>query len=288
MAIEKANTFYNNDKKDYLVLNNKKFLSLFKSWIKSGYNPYLELEEIQKLINFIYSWYEIKYPEREFDYLDGIRCFDFYNIKSLKKQMSIEQLMYRLSHEQLASIQCLYRSRGSSLNCKYDKQGNIIDFKADTYMSIKRKNVKIDCCSLDKKIPKFLVRADDRSGIVSIDYNITEFTDNDNITLDELLDIFDKNYANELDFSELRHCVYLHNCDLELRKIVLQMVALRLLYSKETIPERGYERARRFINEFNKKLNLNIDLDQIDKIADEFSINKEAYSKKGKTRSLTK
>ena len=41
---------------------------------------------------------------------------------------------------------------------------------------------------------------------------------------------------------------------MELRHRILQLVALKLVYSKNTIPERGYERAKRFINEFNKKL----------------------------------
>lgn len=60
--------------------------------------------------------------------------------------------------------------------------------------------------------------------------------------------------------------MYDHNCDVELRNKVLQLVALKLLYSRRTIPERGYERAKRFINEFNKKMNLNISTEEIDNV----------------------
>lgn len=67
-----------------------------------------------------------------------------------------------------------------------------------------------------------------------------------------------------MDFTELKESVYDHDCDIELRNRVLQLVALKLLYSKNTIPERGYERAKRFINEFNKKLNLTLSTEEID------------------------
>ena len=73
-------------------------------------------------------------------------------------------------------------------------------------------------------------------------------------------------YNDKLDFTELKKCVFNHNCDIELRNKILQLVALKLLYSKNTIPERGYERAKRFINEFNKKLGLSLSCNQIDEI----------------------
>ena len=51
-------------------------------------------------------------------------------------------------------------------------------------------------------------------------------------------------------------------------------MALKLLYSETTIPERGYKRAKRFIDEFNKELNINLSTKEIDEI-----INRD-YSKK--------
>lgn len=84
--------------------------------------------------------------------------------------------------------------------------------------------------------------------------------------MDELLHIFDVKYKNKLDYSELRACIYDHDSDLELRHGVLQLVAIKLLYSRNTVPERGYERAKRFINEFNDALGLTLSTDEIDEI----------------------
>ena len=57
-----------------------------------------------------------------------------------------------------------------------------------------------------------------------------------------------------------------HNCDLELRKRILQLIALKLLYSQNTTPGRGYKRAKKFIDEFNKELHLNLSSEKIDNI----------------------
>jgi len=47
----------------------------------------------------------------------------------------------------------------------------------------------------------------------------------------------------------------------------LQFVSLKLLYSDNTTAERGYERAKRFIGEFNKHIpNLNLTTKEIDEI----------------------
>ena len=57
----------------------------------------------------------------------------------------------------------------------------------------------------------------------------------------------------------------------------VQSVALKLLYSRNTIPERGYERAKRFINEFNKKLDLTLSTEQIDEIISRDYTNSEKW-----------
>ena len=105
------------------------------------------------------------------------------------------------------------------------------------------------------------------TGEVSNNYELEEYLDSEeNLNLDELLSIFKEKYTDELDFTELKESVYDHNCDMELRHRILQLVALKLLYSRNTIPERGYERSKRFINEFNKKLGLALSTEQIDEI----------------------
>lgn len=258
MTILQAERFYEQDSKKYEVLKNKEFLSWLKNSIKNGYHPFIDIEGLQNLVDDITNWYEIKYPEREMEFYEGIRYFDFENVKSLSKLMNIKQLMYRLPREQLYLMECNYRSTGGCIKSIYDDNNEVIGQKAILFMNIYRKNVESSI------VPNFLLYADTDSGKVEIDYNLKDYVNADSITLDELLNLFKEKYSEEFSFTELEKCVYNHNCDVELRNKVLQLVALKLLYSRRTIPERGYERAKRFINEFNKKMNLNISTEEID------------------------
>lgn len=258
MTILQAERFYEQDSKKYEVLKNKEFLSWLKNSVKNGYHPFIDIEGLQNLVDDITNWYEIKYPEREMEFYEGIGYFDFENVKSLSKLMNIKQLMYRLPREQLYLMECDYRSTGGCIKSIYDDNNEIIGQRAILFMSIYRKNVESSI------VPNFLLHADTDSGKVEIDYNLKDYVDADSITLDELLNLFKEKYSEEFSFTELEKCVYNHNCDVELRNKVLQLVALKLLYSRRTIPERGYERAKRFINEFNKKMNLNISTEEID------------------------
>lgn len=258
MTILQAERFYEQDSKKYEVLKNKEFLSWLKNSVKNGYHPFIDIEGLQNLIDDITNWYEIKYPEREMEFYEGIGYFDFENVKSLSKLMNIKQLMYRLPREQLYLMECDYRSTGGCIKSIYDDNNEIIGQRAILFMNIYRKNVESSI------VPNFLLHADTDSGKVEIDYNLKDYVDADSIILDELLNLFKEKYSEEFSFTELEKCVYNHKCDVELRNKVLQLVALKLLYSRRTIPERGYERAKRFINEFNKKMNLNISTEEID------------------------
>lgn len=264
MTIIEATKFYEQDSKKYNVFENKELLSWLKRTVKNGYHPFIDMEDLQELINNITLWYEIKYPEREMEYYEGIRYFDFEDVKSLAKVMSIKQLMYRLPCEQLFLLECDYRSTGQGFRNVYNDKNEIVAEKPILFMSIYRKNIEDNQFLMSSKLPDFLLHADTDSGKVQIDYNLKDYVDTDNITLDELLNLFKEKYSEEFSFTELEKCVYDHNCDVELRNKVLQLVALKILYSHNTIPERGYERAKRFINEFNKKMGLNISTEEID------------------------
>lgn len=97
-------------------------------------------------------------------------------------------------------------------------------------------------------------------------YKLDEYLNSKkNFDLNKLFSKLNK-YSDKLDLTELKESIFNYKCDNELRNKVLQLVALKLLYSKNTIPNRGYERAKRFINEFNKKLNLALSIEEIDEI----------------------
>ena len=206
MVMAQAVRFYEQDNKKYEVVKNKELLTWLKESIGKWYHSFIDN-------NNITFWYEMKYPERE-----------KYNIKTLSQVMDFEQLMYRLSDDQVYLIKCQYRSNGGRV------------------------------------IPVFNEK---------------------NITLDELLILFKKNHAESLDFTKLEKCIYDHNCDMELRRQILQMAALKLLYSDRTIPERGYKRARIFIHEFNQNLGLDLDSKEINEAINRDYTNEE-LSQKGK------
>ena len=259
MTIAEAKNFYIQDKKKYDIKNNKELLKWLKESINNGYHCVIDIDDLQKLIDNITIWYEIKYPERELKYYEGIRCLDFQNVLPLSKYMNTEQLLYRLSHKQLLLMECFYRAK--SYYSHYCNQNNEEFFINMIGISIYKKgNFN------SYYIPQFLLSAEETTGEVDIDLSLKDYINIDNINLEEVLEFFKTKYSDILDFKELEECIYDHNCDINLRNKILQLVALKLVYSSNTIPERGYIRAIRFIDEFNNKLNLNLSKDEIDEI----------------------
>ena len=262
MTIFEAQNFYKQDLKKYELNKNAEFLNWLNNLIENGYSCYISVNELQELINNITYWYEIKYPNRELDYYNGMKNLNFNDIKSISNVMNIRQLMYRLSPKQLNLIECDYRSYcgGSSPIYKDDK---LVGFEKSIGMQVTKKEKNDNVYS--GYISYFLVIANAKTGIVEMHYDLEDYI-SESVHLEDLLTLFNEKYKEELDFKELKQTIYNHKCDLELRKEVLELAALSLLYSKNTNPEYGYERAKRFINEFNKKQNLNLSTIEIDEI----------------------
>lgn len=262
MTIAQARKFYEQDQREYNLEENKEFLSWFKDKIKNDYYPFIEIEELQELINNITYWYEIKYPEREFEFDEGIKNLDFKSITPLSKSMNIYQLMYRLSDDQLCLINGEYRSNCGGIRNIYNGGSKAVDQKAVLYIVIKQINNNYNANGINNN----LIICAYPNGEVIINDSLKKYVDKERINLDELLSLFEEKYSHNLDFSVLKADVDDHNCDLELRKRILQLIALKLLYSQNTTPGRGYKRAKKFIDEFNKELNLNLSSEKIDNI----------------------
>lgn len=262
MTIAQARKFYEQDQREYNLEENKEFLSWFKDKIKNDYYPFIEIEELQELINNITYWYEIKYPEREFEFEEGIKNLDFKSIAPLSKSMNIYQLMYRLSDDQLCLINGEYRSNCGGIRNIYNGGSKVVDQKAVLYILIKQINNNYNANGINNN----LIICAYPNGEVIINDSLKKYVDKERINLDELLSLFEEKYSHNLDFSVLKADVDDHNCDLELRKRILQLIALKLLYSQNTTPGRGYKRAKKFIDEFNKELNLNLSSEKIDNI----------------------
>ena len=273
MKIIQEENFYNYDAKDYELEKNKEFFIWLKSSISNGYHCYMGIEELQELIDNIANWYELKYPEREFDSHIGIIHLNFEDIKEISDVMDIRQLFYRLPHKQLCIMECGYRAKSGGQRPIYEN-GKKVGFKPQIYIKTIIKNEKYDPWA--NEIPFFYLQADCMTGEVLKDYKSKDYLNfKENLTLDELLEKFKEKYPDELDFTNLKECVYDHDCDMELRHRILQLVALKLLYSRNTTPIRGYERAKRFIDEFNNELGLTLSTKEIDEIINRhYNINK--------------
>ncbi len=261
MTKDELKNFYNNDLKKYDLKENTYFKVMFNRLLEEGYNLFIGLDEMQDLIDRLTFWYEIKYPEREFDFYDGKIVQDFAFKKELSDLMDINQLFFRLTDNQIKFLKGNYRSKIEKEYPIYE-EGKKIGVSKKVYFKINRN-------SNDKYYSKhkdFIISADAISGKVDSDYETLKYIDNDDITLNDLFQVFSENYADCLDFQELEQALKNNYVDNYLRDDILNFVALRLLYSKKTVPERGYKRAIRFMDEFNKRLGLNLSYDEIDKL----------------------
>ena len=261
MTKDELKNFYNNDLKKYDLKENTYFKVMFNRLLEEGYNLFIGLDEMQDLIDRLTFWYEIKYPEREFDFYDGKIVQDFAFKKELSDLMDINQLFFRLTDNQIKFLKGNYRSKIEKEYPIYE-EGKKIGVSKKVYFKINRN-------SNDKyylKHKDFIISADAISGKVDSDYETLKYIDNDDITLNDLFQVFSENYADCLDFQELEKALKNNYVDNYLRDDILNFVALRLLYSKKTVPERGYKRAIRFMDEFNKRLGLNLSYDEIDEL----------------------
>ena len=237
MKIIEAERFYEQDSKKYDISKNKELLKWLKDAIKKGYSPFIDIENLQELIDNIVYWYKMKYPERELKLYEGIEYYYFKDIETLSKVMNIKQLMYRLPHDQLRLMGCEYRSNYESTKSTYNKKGVVTKEKTILFIKIDEKKNECDHSSIYRNLSNsFSLQIEADSGKVDIDDNLRKYVNDDKINLDKLLILFTEKYSNELDFTDLQRCIYNHNCDMELRKRVLQLAALKLLYSNRTIP----------------------------------------------------
>lgn len=268
MTSEEIKNFYKEDERLYDLSENKKFLIMFNHLIDEGYNLIVGIDKMQDLIDRLFTWYEIKYPEREFDFYDGVEIQDFTIKKELSDLMDINQLFFRLTDNQIELLEGNYRS-GFMKEFPIYEEGTKIGVHKKVYFKIVRN--KND--SYYNKHKDFIVSADAMSGEVDIDYEIDKYVNSDT-NINDLYKIFKESYVNRLDFTELEDAVNNKIIDNYLRDRLLEFVSLKLLYSRHTTPERGYIRAKRFIDEFNKRLNLSLTSNEINRVMDNYKTNK--------------
>lgn len=244
-GIEEKN-FYKKDKKQYELRNNKEFLKYLKDIINNGYVMNIDIDMLQKLIDIIVQWYEWKYPEKEFKH-------NWLQSKPMSKMMTIDELQLRLTSMQ-----------EYILNCPYSAGLFFTNDKNETMTSIKmmKKNISHDFFESDY----IMVDVKTKDGNVSVSEELKKYINKDEIALEKLFDIFNEKYSDEFELHDLKECVFNHQCSVELRNIIIQLAAIKLLYSKNTDPDFGYKRAIKLIDEFNNELGLSISTETINTI----------------------
>ena len=249
--------FYKLDKKEYIILKNKDFLSWYAKKLNEGYKPVLDMTELQCIIDEIVSYFEFKY-HNHFLY-DSIHIAnkeeEFFNSKELSKSLDIKELKYRLHHDYKEFLECNYphhfylkKERPGILSNEIalfpDKEGNLEEYEIHSLVTNGFLPNKKDVETVEDLLEKYL------------------------------------SINTKVDYTELKDLIYQHNCKIELRNKVLELIPLALLYSKNTIPMYGYIRAISFIRMFNKEYGLKMNTNKIDKIANiDYNLPKELPKK---------
>lgn len=267
MTIAQARQFYKQDMKKYEVENNLELLGHLAVISKRGFTSDMDIENLQTLINTITYWYEFKYPERYFEFSEGIIDLNYKNNNVLSKMMNIQELLYRLTPKQNSFIACEYHSTTGGIRKIYHEKEEI------GYQNMGFIHISGIYIEGTKAQDDIFIHFDTSSGLCEISSTLHKQITNVPIQIEKALGLLRDKYGESIDLSSLENCIYIHECDLELRHKILQMVALKILYSKETIPEHGYKRAKLFIQEFNNEFGLALSTDEIDNIMNFFKQN---------------
>lgn len=233
------------DRKEYIVDKNNEFLKYYYDKITKGYSPILNLGEIQELIDNITKFYEFKYPENLLNAMRHERISDkeeFQKCIKIGKKLDINQLKYRLSHDQLSFIECNY---GHHITLERNKK-KLFEFSL-CYLRIDSNGIieKHDLERLQEE--KFI---DDIEGINRVEDLLGRYI----------------GIETNVNYSELEKLVENHRDNIAVRNKVLELVMLNLLYSKNTHPKNGYIRAKRFMRMFNKEYGLDLNMEKLDEI----------------------
>lgn len=236
---------YEADKREYILKDNESFLLWLDANMKEGYYPLLSVRELQNLIRLLVNWYELKYPMRFF-IPSEVKSFGWFKNDYMSDAMTMLALQYRLSSKERDFLDCLFR-----MGTRYDDEVEAVGF------SIKEKATGAS----------FQIYVDERSGIVkngTLDF-LEMFADvQDTLTIVEIYRTLKSD--PKYDIEELKSVYLHHKTDLKLRRRILELVNLALIYSRNATLEVGYERAKMFSREFSNYYNIDMEPPEIESL----------------------
>ena len=226
----------------------------------------MDLNELQSLINNIALWYEIKYPNYTLELENSRRNHNFKEVEEIYKYLTFSQFLIRLSLKQSMLMQGRYQSR----------MGNGILPIYQNGRKIREENVVILELTEYENYEKVYVLANADTGGIYHSASLTKYLGEMHTNIDGLTYLLETEYKKDVDASDLKKCLFNHKCDIKLRNKIIELAALKLLYSKNTTPKLGFIRANRLIEEMNDELDLQISNKKIGEIM------KKDYEKKSK------
>ena len=228
--------------------NDKEFLKFIKREIREGYVPLITIEQMDKLINKVASWYEFKYPERYF--ID--EKFAENNI-DLKNKMTIDELLLRLNYEERQILKCEYTSTGEGIRPIY-KNNEIVD-RRELFFKINNHNYeRYEFGSFS------LIDFDPETGLIYDDTFSRLFTE-EPYNIETVEDLYyylvNKNDKN-IDFKELERVIKDKKIDKKIREYVIKYIEITIMQDNIDRVFLFKKEINEYINGQNKRINNEI------------------------------
>lgn len=266
MTYQEADYFFSQDKKKYILKDNKKFLKWYKESIKY---QLFNISELQYLIDFFFNWYKMKYPNKN----------DYYELEDISKYLTHEQMLKRLNPKYYNFLDNTYRTGSwlaiQSIYC-YSKEGEIVENTENKGMiaiSIAHNKIKTYrggtiFCSIDGIVNKEQIFGlepvyYDKDENIIVDENfestmISIFKEADYLSIQ---DFYERTKEKEFDydFKEVKNTIELHKNEWKLRELIFSWVIEKIIFDKKSNPEESIERALRFVEDIkNEYWNIHI------------------------------
>ena len=254
--------FYRKNKHKYQLDSNEEFLKWYLTSLDGSFNSDYKfgISDYEELITLLTWWYQQRYTDymlEPYDYNPmGERLS---HVKDISKELDITQFLSRLvdNHYRLSWL----------MDCDYGMTGNSSGNYTEIINGRKVSKGWVGLRIYDKRERWKSYGIDFESSTGNIVFSdIPEFV---NLSLEEALQSLKQSNVTILDYSELESVVRKHEFDVELRHRLLQLTAVKILYSGSE-PSLGYKRAKKFIEDMNQELGLLLSTDEIDEIYEEY------------------
>lgn len=232
MTGKELESFYLQDKKDYILEENQEFLSVYNEYKKK--NNDFDLKCMTKLMKKIKMFYEFKIPNVLFGNSIKRDTIEYKNMLEISRLMDMKQFILRLHHDEKEFLQCDYS------NYDYVRLEKHLNYSTFPYLGKQTHYINLN--------NGFSNPAD----VALLNENVPSRQ----LSIEELYTCLST--ASDIDISELKGLLDFHKYNLILRKKLVELTALQILFSENTLPIYGFYRANEMIKDFNQTYQLNI------------------------------